>query len=159
MTWTDALLAVAVAIGVAGTLVPVLPGSALVGAAVLVWALLTGTAVGWAVAVVAVGLLVAGIAVKYAVPERRLRQAGVPRRSLLAGVATGVVGFFVLPVVGLVVGFLLGVLAAEWQRLGSPAAAGRSTMLAARAVGLAAVLELAFALLAAATWATGVALT
>lgn len=159
MTWTDALLAVAVAIGVAGTLVPVLPGSALVGAAVLVWALLTGTAVGWAVAVVAVGLLVAGVAVKYAVPERRLRRAGVPRRSLLAGVATGVVGFFVLPVVGLVVGFLLGVLAAEWQRLGSPAPAGRSTMLAARAVGLAAVLELAFALLAAATWATGVALT
>lgn len=159
MTWTDALLAVAVAIGVVGTLVPVLPGSALVGAAVLVWSLLTGTAVGWTVAVVAVGLLVAGVAAKYAVPERRLRRAGVPRPSLVAGAATGVAGFFVVPVLGLVVGFLLGVLAAEWQRLGSALAAGRSTMLAARAAGLAAVLELAFVLLASAVWATGVVLT
>lgn len=159
MTWTDALLGVAVALGVAGTLVPVLPGSALVGAAVLVWAVMTGTTVGWVVALAAVGLLVVGIAVKYAVPERRLRRAGVPRRSLLVGALAGVVGFFLVPVLGLVLGFLLGVLTAEWHRLGSAADAGRSTILAVRAVGLAVLLELTFALLAAAAWATGVVLT
>lgn len=159
MNWTDAVLAVVIAVGVAGTLLPVLPGSALVGGAVLVWALVTGSAVGWIVAALAVGLLVVGIAVKYAVPERGLRRAGVPRRSLVAGALLGVVGFFVVPVLGLVLGFLLGVLAAEWHRLGSPAAAASSTALAARAVGLAALLELTFALLAAAVWATGVVLT
>lgn len=159
MTWIDLLAAVAVAVGVVGTVVPLVPGSALVAAAVLIWAAVTATATGWVLAAVAVALLMTGAGLKYVVPERRLRRAGVPRRSLIAGAAVGVVGFFVVPVLGLVLGFLLGVVAAESQRLGSLAAARRSTGLAVRAVGLAAALELAFAVLAAGAWAAGVVLT
>jgi uncharacterized protein YqgC (DUF456 family) len=94
--------------------------------------------------------------VKYVVPGRRLQAVGVPTRSLVAGGVLAVVGFFVLPVVGLVVGFLLGVLLAEWQRLGDPGAARRSTWHAARAVGLGMLIELCAGLAAAAVWVVGV---
>nr|WP_284290737.1 DUF456 family protein [Angustibacter aerolatus] len=51
--------------------------------------------------------------VKYVLPGRRLKDAGVPWWTTLAGVALGVVGFFVVPVVGLLLGFVLGVYLAE----------------------------------------------
>ncbi len=65
------------------------------------------------------------------------------------------VGFFVIPVVGLFLGFVVGVYGAEEERLG-PQAAWPSTKLAVRAVGLSILIELAGALLAAATWLAAV---
>lgn len=158
MTTVDVLTGLAVLVGLVGVVVPLLPGSALVGAAVVVWAFLTGGSTAWAVAAAAVVLLGLGAVVKYVVPGRRLTAAGVPPRTLLLGGVLGVVGFFVVPVVGLVLGFVLGVWLAERQRLG-PGAAWPSTVAALRAVGLAILIELAAALAAAAVWATGVALT
>lgn len=158
MTGLEILLALAIAIGLVGMLVPVLPGSLLVGAAVLVWAADRGGATAWAVTVVALGLLVAGAVVKYLVPGRRLQRAGVPGTTLLAGGVLGVVGFFVVPVVGLPLGFLLGVYLVEWRRLGHREA-WPATVHALRAVGLGILIELGFGTLAAATWAVGVVLT
>jgi uncharacterized protein len=96
--------------------------------------------------------------VKYVIPDRRLRAAGVPRRSIVIGGLLGVLGFFVIPVVGLVIGFLGGVYLAERRRLGGHAAAWQSTVLAVRAAGLAVMVELAGALVAALAW-LGVAVT
>ena len=48
---------------------------------------------------------------KYVVPGRRLQVAGVPSSTQWFGAAVGVVGFFVVPVVGLFIGFVLGVYA------------------------------------------------
>jgi len=159
MTWTDALVAVAIAIGVVGTLVPVLPGSALVGAAVLVWAVVTATTTGWAVLGAVVLLLGCGTIVKYAVPGRRLRTAGVPRSTMLVGGVLGVAGFFLVPVAGLPLGFVAGVLLAEWRRLGNALPARAATVSAVRAVGLGVLIELGAASLAAAVWVVGAALT
>nr|WP_246210013.1 DUF456 domain-containing protein [Nocardioides piscis] len=64
-------------------------------------------------------------------------------------------GFFVIPVVGLFIGFVLGVYAAEHRRLGS-AAAWPATKHALKAVGLSILIELAAAMLAVATWIVGV---
>lgn len=158
MTLLDVLTALVLLVGVTGVVVPVLPGTALVGLGVLGWAALTGGATAWTVAAVAVALLLVGAVVKYVVPGRRLTAAGVPTRTLVWGGAAAVVGFFVVPVVGLVVGFVLGVYAAEHRRVG-PRAAWPSTTAALRAVGLALLVELAAALAAVATWAVGVALT
>ena len=99
-----------------------------------------------------------GAVVKYLVPGRRLQRAGVPSTTLLAGGALGVVGFFVVPVVGLPLGFLLGVYLVEWRRLGHREA-WPATVHALRAVGLGIAIELGFGTLAAATWAVGVVLT
>ena len=88
---------------------------------------------------------------KYAVPGRGLRTAGVPSRTLVAGGLLGVVGFFVVPVVGLFLGFVLGVYLSELQRVGAERA-WPSTRAALRAVGLSMLIELAAGMLAAVTW-------
>ena len=109
MSPTEILVALAIAVGVVGVIVPVLPGTVLVLGAILVWALDVGTTTAWAVFAVSATFLVAGSVVKYLVPGRRLQSAGVPNRTLVAGALLGFVGFFVVPVVGLLIGFVGGV--------------------------------------------------
>jgi uncharacterized protein YqgC (DUF456 family) len=158
MTGLEILVALAVAVGLVGMLVPVLPGSLLVGAAILVWGIDRGDGPAWAFTVVALGLLAAGAVVKYLVPGRRLQREGIATSTLLAGGALGVVGFFVVPIIGLPLGFVLGVYLVEWRRRGH-ARAWPATTHAIRAVGLGILIELGFGVLAAATWAVGVAVT
>lgn len=158
VTLTEVLVAVAVLVGLVGILVPVLPGSMLVLAAILVWAVEDGSRTAWVVFAVATTLLVLGSVVKYAVPGRRLRAGGVPNRTLLLGGVLGIVGFFVVPVVGLFVGFIGGVYLAESHRLGRDRA-WPSTKHALKAVGLSILIELTAALLAAGTWLVGAVVT
>lgn len=158
MSATEILLALAIAVGIVGVIVPVLPGTVLVLGAILVWALQIGTSTGWIVFAVATVLLAAGTIVKYLVPGRRLKTSGVPDRTLLVGALAGFVGFFVIPVVGLFIGFVVGVYAAEHSRVGG-ALAWPSTKVALRAVGVSILIELAAACLAAVAWLVGVAVT
>ena len=137
-------------------LLPVFPGLLLSWGAVLVWALVERTAVAWGVLAVASLLLVTSQVVKYLVPGRRLRSAGVPWGSLAAGGVLAVVGFFVIPVVGVVVGFVGGIYGAERLRLRTHAAAWPSTVQALRAVGLSVLIELAAGLLIATAWLAAV---
>jgi len=147
--------AVVIAAGVIGVLVPVLPGLVLSWLGVLLWALL-GDAGGarWAILGFATVIAAAGTVVKYLWPGRRLKSTGVPTSSLLAGGVLGLIGFFVVPVVGLVLGFVLGVWLAERARLG----AGRAwpaTREALSAVSLSLLVELAAALAIAVIWVFG----
>lgn len=158
MSPTEILVALAIAVGVVGVIVPVLPGTVLVLGAILVWALDVGTTTAWAVFAVSATFLVAGSVVKYLVPGRRLQTAGVPNRTLVAGALVGFVGFFVVPVVGLLIGFVLGVYLAEHARVGR-AAAWPSTQHALKAVGISILIELVAACLAAGVWAAGVVVT
>lgn len=155
MSLVEVLVALAIAVGLVGILVPVLPGTVLVLAAILVWAVDVASTAGWVVFAVATTLLAAGQVVKYAVPGRRLKDAGVPSSALWAGAGLGIVGFFVVPVVGLFLGFVLGVYLVETRRVGS-AAAWPSTIHALKAVGLSILIELAAAMAAAVTWIAGV---
>jgi uncharacterized protein YqgC (DUF456 family) len=158
VTATEIAVAIAIAIGLATTLVPVLPGTLIVAGAILVWASETGGTTAWVVLAVALAVLVAGAVAKYLLPGRRLREAGIPASTQLAGVALGLVGFFVVPVVGLFLGFVAGVLLAERRRLGR-GRAWPSTRHALRAAGLSLLLELLAGVLAALTWVVGVLAT
>lgn len=155
---TELLVGLAVLVGLVGIVVPVLPGTVLILGAVLVWAIEDGSGTAWGVFAVVTLLLVAGTVVKYAVPGRRLKANGVPQRTLLLGTVLGIVGFFVVPVVGLFVGFVLGVYLAELQRVGKDAA-WPSTKHALNAVLHSVLIELAAGFLAAATWFAGALLT
>ncbi|WP_432548199.1 DUF456 domain-containing protein [Kineococcus sp. SYSU DK004] len=157
------LVAVAVAVGIVGIVLPVLPGTLLVAAATLVWALVTGGEAWWWWAGV-VAVLVAGQVAMYLVPGRRMTRAGIRTRSLLLGGLLGVVGFFVVPVLGLVLGFVLGVFLAELARAArSPVGSGTgplrpavaSTVVALKNVGLSILIEGSAALLAALVWVAG----
>jgi Uncharacterized protein conserved in bacteria len=146
------IAAVLIVVGILGILLPVLPGLLLVLAGIAVWAIPRNDAVGWWVLGIAAAVVVLGTIVKYALPGRRLRDSGVPNRTLLVGAVLGIVGFFVVPVVGLFLGFVLGVYVAERIRLGSPLEAWPSTKKALAAVGWSILIELLTGLLAAAVW-------
>jgi uncharacterized protein YqgC (DUF456 family) len=152
------LVALAILVGLVGIIVPILPGLVLVLAAILFWAIGEGSATGWSVFAVAAVLILAGSVVKYAVPNRRLKTTGIPSSTTWFGVALGVVGFFVIPVIGLFIGFVLGVYLAEYRRVGG-AAAWPSTKEALRAVGVSILIELAAGVLAASVWVAGVVAT
>jgi uncharacterized protein len=158
MTLTEVGVAVAVAVGLVGIVVPILPGSVLVLAAIAVWASEVGGSTAWLVFAVATTFLVLGTIVKYAVPGRRLQLSGIPASTQVLGAVGAVVGFFVVPVLGLFLGFVAGVYAAERRRVGAQAA-WPSTKAALRAVGLSILIELAAGVLAAATWVVGVVVT
>ena len=158
MSATEILIAVVIAVGIAGIIVPVLPGTLLVLGAILVWALEIGTSAGWVVFALCAALLVGGSVVKYLVPGRRLKASGVPNRTLLVGALLAFVGFFVVPVLGMFIGFVLGVYLAERARVGA-ALAWPSTVGALKAVGVSILIELVAAFLAAVTWVIGVAVT
>lgn len=158
MSATEVLVALAIAVGIVGVIVPVLPGTLLVLAAIVVWGVQVGTATGWVVVAVAAALLVGGTVVKYLVPGRRLKASGVPNRTLGVGALLAFVGFFVVPVVGMFIGFVLGVYLAERARVGGPQA-WPSTVAALKAVGASILIELVAAFLAAVTWVVGVVVT
>ena len=158
VTAVEIVVAIAIAVGMLGILVPVLPGVLLVLAAIVVWATELQTRTGWLVCAVAVLFLAVGAVAKYAVPGRQLKNAGIPATTQWAGVALGVAGFFVIPVVGLFLGFVVGMYLAEWRRLGA-GAAWPSTRAALGSLGLMVLIEFASAVLAAATWAVGVVVT
>jgi uncharacterized protein YqgC (DUF456 family) len=153
------LTAVAIAIGLAGIFVPMLPGTLLVWAAIAVWAYVESTTTAWVVFGVVTALLGTGILTKYLWPARRMRAADISGRTLLAGGAAGVVGFFVIPVAGLIVGFVLGVFLAELAQRRDRRRAWASTVHAVKGVALSVGVELSAALLAAAVWVVGVVLT
>lgn len=152
MELVTVLAAVLVAVGIVGIALPILPGLVLVVAGVVLWAVAQADAEAWIVLGVVVAIVVIGSVVKYLVPGRRLRESGVPGRTIALGAVLGVIGFFVIPVVGLLIGFVLGIYLAELVRLGGHEAAWPSTRKALAAVGWSVVIEMATGLLAAAVW-------
>ncbi|TDW76675.1 hypothetical protein EV653_1833 [Kribbella pratensis] len=151
-TGVTVLVGIAIFVGIVGIVVPILPGAILSLAAILVWAIVEHSATGWIVFAITAVLIGASQVVKYVVPERRLREAGVPRRSMIVGVLLGIVGFFVIPVIGMFIGFPVGVYISESQRLRSHAAAWTSTKHALRETGVSMLIELLGTSLAAALW-------
>ena len=147
---------IALAVAAVGIILPILPGTLLAAAALLVWAILTGGAVAWSAFAIAAVLLGLGQVLKFLLPHKSMTAAGVPGRSILVGWAAGIVGFFVIPFVGLPVGFVAGVLVAEQLRLGQWRSAWDSTWVAMKATGFGIMIELAALMLAASCW--GVAL-
>src|SRR3954470_24186566 len=98
------VVALAIATGIVGVVVPVLPGAALAWAAIAVWAVAVGSATAWAGPGVGTLLIGAPQLGSSLVPGGRRRDRGVPRQSIVAGLILAAVGFFVVPVVGFFVG-------------------------------------------------------
>lgn len=152
------LVALAIAVGLVGIVVPLLPGVLLVYAAILVWAVLVHTVASWVTLGVVTVVLAATTAVKYLWPMRRMRRAEVATSTMLAGAVLGIVGFFVIPVLGLVLGFVLGVYLAELLHYRDQRRAWASTVQAVKGAALSVGVELTGALVATAMWICGVLL-
>lgn len=142
MTPTEVVLGLLMLVGLLGVVVPVLPGLVVVIGAALLWAVDRGGAGAWtvagAIALVGIGAMVAASVL----PARRASSRGAPAWVIAAGAAGLVVGFFVVPVVGALIGFPAGVYVAELARHRRPGAAWRSTWSALKDVGLGIAIQL-----------------
>ena len=150
----DLVAGLVLLVGLVGIVVPVLPGTLLLVAGLLGWAAYVGEPRGWVLALGGVAVLAAGAALKYVLAGRHLRGHGVPTSTLVLGGLLGIVGFFVVPVVGLPLGFVVGIYLSELRRVGSEQA-WPATVAALKAVGIALLVELVAGFTAAALWLTG----
>ncbi|MEW2619361.1 DUF456 domain-containing protein [Streptomyces sp. NPDC048106] len=146
------LVGVVITAGLVGVLVPGVPGSWLVWAAVLWWALKDPRPVAWAVLVGATAVLLLARVVRWTLPPRRLRESGAtPALAGYAG-AGALLGFVLLPVVGAVPGFLAGIYLHERLRLGRHGEAMAALRTVMRAGGAGVLTELFACLLIAGAW-------
>ena len=135
---------------------PLLPGILLVYGAILVWAVVEHNVTAWVTLGVVTVLIGVTTLIKYMWPTRRMRAADVGTGTLLIGAVLGIIGFFVIPVLGLVIGFVLGVYLAELANHRDQRLAWTSTKHALKGVALSVGVELAGALLATVAWVFGV---
>ncbi|MET4642244.1 DUF456 domain-containing protein [Streptomyces sp. NBC_00121] len=154
--WQLIAVGLVILLGLVGVLVPGVPGQAIVWAAVLWWALTERTTAAWGVLIGATALLLLNQALKPLLRPRRPRESGAPRKTLMLGGIAGIVGFFVLPVVGGIVGYVGAVYGAERLRLGSGGAARASLRSVMRATGYSVLVELFASLLVTGTWLVAV---
>lgn len=136
------------AIGCIGIVVPVLPGSITVVIGLVIWAVVVRAPEGWVALALGVPLAIAGMSASMVLTGTRLRRRQIPNRSLLYGVVGAVIGLFVIPVLGLFIGFAVGLLLSETYRQRDLRAALESSWVAIKAMGIGIAIELACALLA-----------
>jgi uncharacterized protein len=156
---TIALCALLIVVGMVGIVVPVLPGLLLTILAVLIWAISTGGTTAWTVFAAAAVVYVIGLVSQFLIPGRRLKSQGVGMGTLLVAIVVAIVGFFVIPVIGAVVGFVLGIFAVESTRSRSREQAWTRTKAALRAIVHSMGIELLTAFVIAMIFVVGVLLT
>lgn len=152
-TWAIGLLML---VGLVGIVVPVVPGLAITVLATGIWAFDHPDPKAWIVFGVALAIYLAGVALQYLLPGRRMRERGVTTRTMLLAVLLGIVGFFVIPVVGAILGFVLGIFLVELSRARDSRAAWASTKVALGAVLHSMGIELLAGLAILLTWVVGI---
>ncbi len=139
-------------LGLSGVLVPGVPGSWLVWAAVMWWALMDPEPLAWAVLVGATIALSLCQVVRWVLPPRRLRASGATSRMAVYAGVGAFLGFFLVPVLGAIPGFLGGVYLWERLRLGRPGEARAALRTVMRAGGTSVLAELFTCLLIMGAW-------
>jgi uncharacterized protein YqgC (DUF456 family) len=143
-------------VGLVGIVVPVLPGLLLVWLATGLWAFDHPNRWAWVVFAVCGVVYAVGVVTQYLVPGRRLKDAGVKTSTLFLAMVLAIVGFFVIPVVGALIGFVLGVFLVEMSRQRDRGVAWRSTGHALKAVMVSIGIELVAGFLIVGIWVLGV---
>ncbi|MEU7046640.1 DUF456 domain-containing protein [Streptomyces varsoviensis] len=146
------LVGLVMLLGLLGVVTPGVPGPLIVWAGVLWWSMTARTALAWGVLAGATAVLLLNQAVQWLLPTRSLRGAGITRRTFRIAGAAGVVGFFVVPLAGAVLGFVAAIYGVERRRLGGHGQAWASTRGVMRAIGTSVLVELFACLLVVGAW-------
>ncbi|MEU3059133.1 DUF456 domain-containing protein [Streptomyces subrutilus] len=146
------LVGLVLLLGVVGVMIPGVPGTWLVWAGLMWWALHEQSTPAWTLLVAATALLLVVQVVTWLLPPRRLRGAGVTTRMAVYAGAGAALGFVLVPVVGAVPGFVGGVYLCERLRLGTHGEARASVRAVMRAVGTSVLVELFGCLLVVGAW-------
>lgn len=153
-----ALVGAVIVIGVAGTIVPILPGLMLVWGAMVAYGVIMGFgAIGWVSVIVATGLLILGFYLNIRIPQKSAAGSGLTVKAQLVAVALAVVGLFVLPPFGAPIGFVLGVFLMRLRSTGDKAQAWASTKVTVIALLKASAAQVACGIAMFAVWIVWVA--
>jgi uncharacterized protein YqgC (DUF456 family) len=150
--WDLLLVGLVLLLGLCGVLVPGVPGSWLVWAAVLWWALKGTQPVSWWILVGATLAMFLSQVVRWALPPRRLRGSGATLRMGVYAGAGAFLGFVLVPVLGAIPGFMGGIYLCERLRLGRHGEAMASLRTAMRSGGSSVLAELFTCLLITGAW-------
>ncbi|HET6715014.1 MAG TPA: DUF456 domain-containing protein [Actinomycetota bacterium] len=156
MSELEVLVGIVMLVGLVGVVVPVFPGLLLVIGAGFVWATQRGGPGAWGVFAILAAVGTAGIVASSVLPARRASSAGAPAWVVAAGAVGLVIGFFVVPVVGALIGFPAGVFVAELARHRHPGPAWRATWDALKNVGLGIAIQLGAGVVMIGIWAAAV---
>ncbi len=147
------LVALALGVGVLGTLVPILPGLLLCWAAVVAYGLVEGFGpLGWFAVAVATALTALGTYLGIRIPQRDAAGVGLTRVEQLFALVLGIGGMVILPIIGLPIGFALGIFATRIRTTHDASAAWRSTLTVLRSMARASLVQTACALGIAGVW-------
>lgn len=152
------LVALAYVVGLCGIVLPVLPGTITIIIATLIWAIVTGSWTSWVAFAIITVLGIAGMTASYVLTGRRLQRHEVPTWPILVGIASGIVGIFVIPFLGLPIGFLAGLYVSEAVRLKDWKRGLSSAWVAIKALGIGIAIEFTLAMLSTITFAIAVVL-
>ena len=139
-----------------GAVYPVLPGSLIAIVTLLVWAWTMGSWPAWIAAVIGSLLCVVGWSASALLTGRKLKQLEVPGWSIAVAAVGGIVGMFLIPVVGIFVGFAVGLLVIEAFRHGDLRHAVHSSLQTLKAMGTGVIVEFLLICVAASVWTVGV---
>jgi uncharacterized protein YqgC (DUF456 family) len=147
------LIGAVMLLGLLGVAVPGVPGTLLCWAALLWWATSEHTGLTWGVLAGATGLLAVAQVVVRLLPARRIRDSGVTWRTVIDAGAVAIAGFFLVPVLGAIAGFVGSIYVTERVRLGGGhRTAWTATRRAMRTVGGSVLVELLACLMVTGTW-------
>lgn len=157
---SELLIAIIMAIGIIGTIIPFIPGLALVWFAGAIWAYFDGGD-GLRMSLLAVMTLFAigGYVAQFLLPAAAASIDSPPKNTLLLGGLTGLIGFFVIPVIGAPIGFMAGVFASYFLNYGDATRAWTSTLRTAVAFGWAMIIQVFCGVAIALTWIVGLIIT
>jgi hypothetical protein len=111
--------AIAMLIGVIGTVVPIIPGTILIFVSALVYALIDGfQTVGWPTLLVLGVLTVLATSADIWASSIGAKMGGASGWSVVVGMVAALVGFVVFNLLGAILGAVLGVLLTEVVRVG-----------------------------------------
>ncbi len=153
------LVAILMAVGLAGVLLPFMPGLPIIWGAALLYGFATefgGLGVTAMIAITALAGM--GIAASFVLPDRAGVASGATRSTRLFAGVMGVVGFFVIPVIGFPLFACAGVLLAQYRETAEWDVALRSTVAVLKGFGAGLVAELSAGLAMVVVWVAWVAL-
>ena len=147
------LVALLMAVGLAGVVLPFVPGLPIVWGSALLYGVMIGFGGVGLTAMIAITLLaLVGMAASIVLPERAGAAAGVSRRTRLLAGLLGLVGFFVIPVIGFVIGACLGVLLVQYQETEDWPDAVNSTIAVLKGFGIGLIAELGAGVMMVLVW-------
>ena len=139
-----------------GVVYPVVPGSLIAIVTLLVWAWLVGGWAAWVAAAIGVMLCAVGWSASAVLTGRKLKELEVPKWSILVAAVAGLVGMFLIPVVGIFVGFAVGLLVSEAVRHRDVRRAVHYSLQTLKAMGAGVLVEFGLLCAAASVWSAGV---